>query len=173
MKRLKNEIFLLSFTILTVCLISMITIFFCQNYNQEKHNIFNALKSADGMMHRVNMNPDSKREPKLDDDAEDLMEKKDNRMIFMDSTIYTILLDEQDTILDIVNHSQNSMDNKKVETLAAEILKEKKVNHKIGFLLVDKYSYRYRKGNSLIILDNTKVTNRLNLNLLTYIFIYD
>lgn len=169
MKKLKKEIFLLSFTILTVSLISMITIFFYQDYTREKHSIFNTLKSADGMLHRMDRNPQNNRKPILD---EDLDGKRDGRMIFMDSIIYTILLDDQDTILDIINHSQNSMDNKKVEALATKILQEKKEKDKIGFLLVDRYSYHYRKGNSLIILDNTKVTNRLRLTFFHYILAF-
>lgn len=168
MKKLKKEIFLFSFITLTVCLVSIITLFFYQDYNREKHTIFNALKSAYGMMHRVEMNPDQI-EPIVKDEERDKENRKENKMIFMDATIYTVLLDEKDTILDIMNHSQNSMDNKEIEALATKILKGKKKENRVEFLLLHKYSYFYRKGNSLIILDNTKVTNRLILNLLTYV----
>ena len=37
---------------------------------------------------------------------------------------------------------------------------------------MDRYSYHYRKGNSLIILDNTKVTNRLRLTFFHYILAF-
>ncbi len=171
MKKLKKEVFSLSFTILTVSFISIIAIFFFQNYYQEKQKIFNALKSADGMMHRMEKNFPNKNSI-LEEGSKKLEEKRDNRMIFMDYTIYTILLDEEDNILDMINHSPNSMDNKKIESLTTRILKEKKNDFKIGFLLVDKYAYRYQRGNSLILLDNTKITNRLRLNLFYSFFLF-
>lgn len=172
MKKLKKEIFLLSFTILIVCFISMITIFFYQDYKQEKDNILGALKIAYGMTHRIDINREKPKEPIPKQNSKGLNEKEDNRMIFVDSTIYTVQLDEDDTILEVINHSQNSVGDKKIEELATKILKEKKVNNKIGFLLVNRYSYRYRKGNSLIILDNKKITNRLRLNLINYVLLF-
>lgn len=91
----------------------------------------------------------------------------------MDKTIYTILLDENDNIKDIINRSSNERSNSEIKSLAIQLLKKKNLKQEdIGFLYVNDYSYQYLKGESLTIIDNTKIKKSLLLSLGRSLFVF-
>ena len=91
----------------------------------------------------------------------------------MYSVIYTILLDDNDNILDVINHSNNEVSNEKIRELATKILKDKKIRTRyIGCLYLSDYSYSYLKGDTLVILDNSKIKKSLQLSLEMSILIF-
>ena len=74
---------------------------------------------------------------------------------FMDSVIYTILLDEFDNIKDVINHSNNNISDELRKDLGNSILKDKDIKDRyIGSLYSKDYFYSYKKGNVLVIYDN-------------------
>ena len=80
----------------------------------------------------------------------------DRNIRFMDTTIYTILLDSSDNVLEVINHSSNTIDNEIYDVLKSILGGDKKRDY-IGFLYTSKYSYSYSKGNQIILIDNSKV----------------
>lgn len=101
---------------------------------------------------------------KLEDKKEEGFNNQplDENIKFMDSTIYTVLLDHNGDIKDVMNHSNNEMSNDEISSLATSILENKNLETEhIGFLYFENYSYIYYKNNSLIILDNASTKNFL------------
>ncbi len=88
----------------------------------------------------------------------------------MDATIYTILLDSNDNIIDVINHSNS--DNSDIQEIANNILSNDKKNKYIGSLYFNHYAYSYNKGNSLIIVDITNVNEHLLNGLRTSLVIF-
>ena len=86
-----------------------------------------------------------------------------NRNIrFMDANAVTIILDENDNIIEMINHSNDDIDVTKYKEKAVEIINrsDKETEH-IGNLFFDDYSYAYHQGKELIIIDNTYVQENL------------
>lgn len=165
MKNLRNKIKLLIIIILTICLLVIISIFNIQKYLEEKNNINNSLNVSISLDKRKD-NP-----PVKPDNENDFMIDKNTK--FMDSTIYTILIDGDNNIKEIINHSNNSISNNEIKDIANSILTSKNIKNKyIGLLYFNKYSYAYYKGDSLIILDNTNVRNNLVKSLEISILIF-
>lgn len=94
--------------------------------------------------------------------------------IFMDSTVYTVLLDNNLNIKDVINHTTEEISDDKIKEIAENILKNKgEENTKIGNLYFDNYSYSLNKDNtSLVIIDNTNTKERLMQTLKTSIMIF-
>ena len=158
MKKLKNKVFYTIFGILTISLLSFIIIFNIQNYFDKKNIVERSLN--------MNFIDDKKGDmlpPRINDDTNIKLDDKhkiDYNIRFMDATIYTVVLDSNDNIIDIINHSNTDIDN--IKEIASSILNNKNIKRKyIGFLYLDNYSYSYSKGNSLIILDNTNIKEDL------------
>ena len=88
----------------------------------------------------------------------------DENIKFMDSVIYTVLLDENDGIKDVINHSSSS---------SSEILADgTPATLHIGNLYTDDYSYAYEKGSSLTISDNSRAKAALYGSLKTSALIF-
>ena len=151
MKKLKNKIFLFNYLVLTFCLITVIVIFNVQKYVEVKRKTENALKDIKENNLRA-QNNDKKNEP-LDNKRFDLK--------YMDNDVYTILIDENDNIKEIINQS-NSKYTTQINDIAKGILEKDVINDEyIGNIYFSDYSYVYIKGNSLSILNNKM--NRENL----------
>lgn len=151
MKKLKNKIFLFNYLVLTFCLIAVIVIFNVQKYVEVKRKTENALKDIKENNLRA-QNNDKKNEP-FDNKRFDLK--------YMDNDVYTILIDENDNIKEIINQS-NSKYTTQINDIAKGILEKDVINDEyIGNIYFSDYSYVYIKGNSLSILNNKM--NRENL----------
>lgn len=179
MKKLKQKVFFTIFLILTISLCSFILIFNIQNYNQEKRSITNNLAQITSNSQKIeennklNMLPDESYETghiEQDDDLHDAPE--DVNVVFMDSIVYTVLLDENDHVKDVINHSQNNKTIDEIKNVAERILESDNFSQtKIGNLYFDDYSYSCLEGKSLIILDNSPVKDRLLSYLRTSVII--
>lgn len=158
MNKLKNKVFITLFLILTLSILSFITVFNVQNYLEQKSSIENNLRiTIDNSKKNNNLKP-----PSYEDNE---MKPMDN-VKFMDSIIYTILLDNNDNIKDIINHSNNSLNESDISLMAKKILdnnilENKNMQTHIGCLYFDNYSYSYLKNNALIILDTTTIKSKL------------
>lgn len=150
MKKFKHKIFLTIFLILTISVISFILVFNTQNYIQLKNNIQDNLNQSIQNNDMMGEKKDLDKKPEIK---------------FMDATLYTVLLDENDNIKDVINHSNNSISNSKIKKIANNILDSNKKETYIGFLYLENYSYTYKQGNSLVILDNSKTKMSLIISL--------
>ena len=163
MKKFKNKVFYTIFSILMLSQISFIVIFNIQNYVDQKNIVKRNLDMA--------INENRRNNP---------MFENDKNIRFMDNTIYTIKLDSNNNIINIINHSNNDIEESLIKELATNILKENK-KEKIGFLYIDKYSYKLENGKILVIANNSNIQSMLLKGfrnstiifiLLTIIFIY-
>lgn len=115
MNKLKKQIFLTIYLSLTISILSIITVFTVQNYIQKYSTIKNTLN----INHKENVEPKETNE----------VPKEDPQNIkFVDTIMYTALLDEKDNIKDIINHSNNQITNEQIKKIATNILKNKKEN---------------------------------------------
>lgn len=141
MKKLKNKVFFTISSILTISILIFIIMFNIQNYLRQRNSIINTLNMA------------------INKDNSMFIEEKfqDKNIKFMDSIIYTIILDKDNNIKEIINHSNNKLETKEITLLANEILEDNPKEKYIGYLYFDNYSYIYLKNKVLIILDNRNI----------------
>ena len=157
MNKLKNKVFYTTMTILTISVLSIIVIFNTQNYIEQKNSIENSLNVA------TNNDKERGEKPpeKPVDDKAPMYNPTNEDIKFMDSTIYTILLNENNNIKDVINHSNDGAATTEITKLAQGILKSDIQERYVGCLYFADYSYVYQKNNSLTILDNTNIKGGL------------
>ena len=165
-KKLSKKIFYTLVLILTISILSVVSIFNIQNYLEQKNSINRSLN--------VSLNKRDRKIPPAKIKERNEIDNVENRNIkFMDSVIYTVLLDDNDNILDVINHSNNGVSNEKISELSIKILKDKKIKTRyIGCLYLSDYSYSYLKGDTLVIFDNSKIKKSLQLSLEMSILIF-
>ena len=168
MKKLKNKVFYVILLTLTIFLTSILIIFNSQNYRQEANNIKENLMRMDGNRNRQNNRPPNQ---------EQIEDKIKEPGIFMDSTIYTVILDENFNVIDVINHSTNDVSDEEIKTIAEKIVEENAMtNLEVGNLYFDKYSYSFiRNTNTLVIIDNSnaqeKLMQILKTSILTFVIL--
>lgn len=181
MKKLKSKVFLVIFLILTLFLVSILIITNYQNYQSQRESIRNILfkmdetrSRPDDFFGRNNLDLPNK-------DIENNMlpsklpqNQNEQPRIFVDSIIYAVRLDENNNIVEIINHTPDDVNEEKIRKIAETIIQEK--NHeeiKISDLIFDDYSYMFLKsGESLIIMDNTNAKDIFMRALTTSIIIF-
>ena len=175
MEKLKKKVFSVILVILTIFLISILVIFNYQNYIQKASDVKSNLMRMDNGDNGPN-GPNKEILDKGQQDNENIPEKKneENPQIFMDSTVYTILLDSNLNVKDVINHTTEEISDEKIKQIAENILKNKgNENIKIGNLYIDKYSYSLNKDHtSLVIVDNTNTREKLMQTLKTSSLIF-
>ena len=165
MKKLKNKVFFTIFTLLSTFLLTILFIYNYQNYNQEYRNINNNLKRINRENTELKKDFNIPDKPNFDNDNKKLM--------FMDSDVYSVKLNDNNEIEDITSHSINNEQTDKIEKIAKEIIISKKSKKTyIGNLYTNKYSYHYSIGKSITIIDNTDVNKRLTNILILSIVIF-
>ena len=143
MNKLRNKIFYTILGILTGSLLAFLLVFNIQNYNEQKDNVKRNL-NANIFMRNPFGEPNNK------------------NIRFMDASAYTIRLDSNDNIVEVVNHSSEEVATTKIKEIAESILSSEDLeNEHIGLLYFDNYSYSYRRGQSLVIIDNFYVQRNL------------
>lgn len=166
MKKLKNKVFFVIFFILTIFLVSILVIFNSQNYGQEVSNIKENLMRMDDVKVK---NP----VPNNNIQSNNFNDEKEPK-IFMDSTVYTVILGQDFNIVDVVNHTTNNVTDDEIKQIAENIInKNDSKNMQIGNLYFDSYSYLFTRNNdSLVIIDNSKAQDKLIQILKTSIFMF-
>lgn len=174
-KKLSNKIFYTLILILSIFILTVVGIFNIQNYYEQKKSINNSLNVSMTKKDRKVIPPtkiDDASEP-VDDVTHNTEDMKNKNIKFMDSVIYTILLDDNNNILEVINHSNDETSSEKISSIAKKILSNKNIKDRyIGNLYLSDYSYAYSKGEALIILDNSKIKNSLLLSLEVSLFIF-
>ena len=143
MKKLRIKLFATIFTIITIFTLFIYLYSNIRYYNQEQKNISDVLRIASSN------NYDDKK-----------------LRIFMEYNVYTIILDKDGSYKAIISHTFNDIDKKDVEKQIKNIIKKHDSNRYIKNLYVNKYSYIFTSDNILVLVDNSKATQRLRENLL-------
>ena len=168
MKKLKNKVFFVLLSLLTLFLVSILFISNYQNYENQKKEIEKNLIGMDERRERKDINI----EPK-EFNNENRPNEIERPRIFMDSVVYTVLLGQNNEILDIISHTENGISNDEIKEIALNILNDSnKKDKKIGNLYIDNYSYSIRENMSMTIIDNTIAKQRLISILKTSIIIF-
>lgn len=170
MKKLKNKMFWVIFSILTIFLASILCIFNYQDYVHEKKEIENNLMRAQETRDEQ-FRPDNKPEK-----MENQNNEEDRIPIFMDIIAYTVIYNENNEIVDIINHTQKNISEDQIKKTAENILKQNnKINTKVGNLYFDDYSYSFKGQNVLTIIDNQmaqkKLINLLRTSIIIFVFL--
>lgn len=175
MKKLKNKVFSVIFAILTIFLLSILMIFNFQNYQQKVNEVKNNLMRMD-----ENKNKNLNKIPNKSFDIPEtpIEENTENRemepRVFMDTTVYAIMLDSNLNITQVINHTTNDVSDEEIKSIAEQIIKNKGTEDiNIGNLYFTNYSYLFtRDSSSLIIINNTNNKEELIQFLKTSIFIF-
>ena len=143
MNKLRNKIFYTILGILTGSLLGFLLVFNVQNYGEQKDVI------------RRNLNANIfMRNP--------FGEINNRNIRFMDANAFTIRLDSNDNIVEVINHSNEDITTTKIKEIATSILSSENLEKEhIGLLYFDNYSYSYHKGQSLVVIDNHYVQSKL------------
>lgn len=151
MEKLKNKTFYTIHGLLSLFLIIVIIFFNFQNYNREVMAIKDKLLRVDKFIFfdKVPLQKPNNR----------FNENMKNRLI-MDYQIYTLLLNNNNEIIDVINHSENSLKND-IESIGNKFIKNNNEGLTINNLYFSNYSYNYKSGEYLIILDNSNIKERL------------
>ena len=102
--------------------------------------------------------------------------EEDKIPIFMDIIAYTVIYNENNEIVDIINHTQKNISEDQIKKTAENILKQNnKINTKVGNLYFDDYSYSFKGQNVLTIIDNQmaqkKLINLLRTSIIIFVFL--
>lgn len=92
----------------------------------------------------------------------------DQQKIFLNYTIYTVLLDNNGNYLGIISHTSNNTIDNKIIKLTDKIITKREDN--ISNLIFDNYSYMF-DNNRITIIDNTNETNEMRKYIVTSILI--
>ena len=164
MKKLKVKVFFIIFSLLTLFTIIIFTASSAKTYIERRTSIADML---------TKIPKTNNLSPKKDDNSPDFIKNIDNsRRIYLDFTIYTIVLDDDGNYQEIINHTNDDEYNEAyIKSIANDIINNHKSNLYIGNLYTSKYAYVFTPNNTLIIMDNTKINNLLINQLITNILL--
>ena len=164
MKKLKAKVFSTLFIIFTLFILFVLEINQYRGYETQVSSIENVLNKFPSRVSNNNPSPKKNRE--------DNEKEHDNHQFFLDFTVYTVILDDNGNYQDLINHSESDVDTTKLKKIVANIIKNHKENTHIGNLYLEKYSYSFSYNNTLTIIDNTTLQNRLIKSLITIIILF-
>ena len=164
MKKLRNKVFWVIFSLLTLFTAILFFATTARSYMERKNTISDMLTKIPrtfDMLDRRYENDNSNFDPsKMPDDGQ--------RRIFLDFTIYTVVLDDDGNYYEVINNTGNEeIDEDYVKKIATNIIKNHQEDYYVGNLYTNKYAYVFTSNDTLIIMDNTE----LNKTLLSQLFI--
>ena len=173
MKKLKTKVFLTVFTILTIFTFIIIATFTARNYIEKKNRISETLTNTSKEMNMINGNRKLENEPDPSMMPNRMIPDQDIKKIYLDFTIYTIVLDNNGSYQETINHTNNDdFDEQYVQDIANSIINSHQNNFYVGNLYIDKYSYAFTANNTLIIMDNTNTNKILLRQLIANILLF-
>ena len=159
MKKLKNKVFWVIFSLLTLFTFITFIVYTTRTYMERKKSISNMLSKVTRSFGIITSKNGISYGPSLDQDL---------RRIYLDSTIYTIILDDDGNYLELINNTNNDeLDEKYIEVIANGIIVNHEDNLYIGNLYTNRYSYIFTPSNILVIMDNSEL-NRVLINQLIF-----
>lgn len=156
MKKLKIKVFAVIFSLLSLFTVLIIGTSNVRFYLERKNTVSEIISS--------NMRIPKKEDKKKEEKKENVPNPPNNeqRNVYLDFTIYTIILDEDGNFKEIINNTNNEdIDEESIKEIANGIIKEHKENVFIGNLYKDRYSYVFTPNNMLVIMDNYELNTIL------------
>jgi len=154
MEKLRSKTFYTIFSIISSFIFLAVLFFNIQSYQKEFNGIKNNLRRMSDIIR--NPVPDKKIE-----NNRETMNNELNKRIIMDYNFYTLILDENNNILDMISHNENQLSNNIISEALDILSTSKKSEIKINCLYFDNFSYEVKSGNYLTIVDNSNVQERL------------
>ena len=157
MNNLKKKVFTLIFSILSISILGFIIVFNVGKYLEYNKIISNSLRN-------LSNNEENKNKINKDNIF------KNNNIRYMDKVIYTLLLNNDNSIKEVINLSNNSIDIDSIKLLGQSILNNNNIKkeyigniyfNKYSYIYFNKYSYIYSNSKYLIIIDNSSIQNSL------------
>lgn len=149
MNNLKKKVFTLIFSILSISILGFIIVFNVGKYLEYNKIISNSLRN-------LSNNEEDKNRLNKDNGF------KDNNIRYMDKVIYTLLLNNDNSIKEVINLSNNNIDIDSIKSLGQSILNNNNIKKEyIGNIYFNKYSYIYSNSKYLIIIDNSSIQKSL------------
>lgn len=161
MEKLKNKTFYTIYGLLSIFLIIVIIFFNLESYNRELVSIKDKLLRVDKFIFFDKV-PLQKPNNKFNENM--------NNKLIMDYQIYTLLLNNSNEIMDVINHSENLLKSD-IRSIGNKFIKNNNEGLTINNLYFSNYSYNYKNGKYLIILDNSNIKERLISSLIGSILI--
>jgi signal transduction histidine kinase len=163
MKKLKTKVFFVIFSLLTLFTLIIFVVGSTKDYLERQKTISDILTRIPRTFENLNKN-----NRPLEFNPSKANFEEDSRRIYLDFTIYTIILDNDGNYQELVNNTNNDdLDETKIKKIANNIINNHEENIYIGNLYTSKYSYAFTQNNTLIIMDNTDVNNNLIKGLIT------
>ena len=169
MKRLKNKVFCVIFFLLTLFTFMVFITSTTKTYMERKNTISDMLTKIPRTIENS-----EKKEEKKDPNfiPSRITPDQDPRRIYLDFTIYTIVLDEEGNYEEVINHTNNDeLDEETIKKIANNIIHNHKSDFYVGNLYTNKYAYTFTKDNTLVIMDNTELNKVLVNQLFSNIFL--
>ncbi|MBQ9517402.1 MAG: HAMP domain-containing histidine kinase [Eubacterium sp.] len=170
MNKLKIQVFGVIFLILTLFTTAGFAGFNMAIYNQQYQSVRRALDQTS----RMGGAPFEKKDDDFNPDqtAEAVPKREDMDAIrFIDNTVYTVELESDNTIKNIINHSQNQITDDEIKEIAVTMISQS-VQSEVGNLYFADYSYTFNSGKSIIIVDNSNTQQVLRSTFLYSLLIY-
>ena len=167
MKKLKVKVFSVIFLLLTIFTFMIFAASTIKEYIGTQNSIEDTL-------HRIiNLSDNSKNRNRPSNIPPSKNDQENNsRRIFLDFTVYTIILDENGNYKELINHTNNDeLEEETIKKISEEIINNHEDNMFIGNLYTNKYSYAFSQ-NSLIIVDNTNTNSELTKELINNIILF-
>ena len=158
MKKLRNKVFIVIFSLLTAFTFIIFFTTSTKSYINKKNSIRDVLTKVPRTFERSNFGPM-------------IIPNQDTRNIYLDFTIYTIILDENGDYYALINNTNSDVDEEYVKKVAENIIENHKEKFHVGNLYTDRYAYIFNNG-TLIIMDNTSTNTLLINQLLSNIIIF-
>ena len=172
MKKLKNKVFIVIYSLLTLFTLIIIVSGITSSYLEKKNSVSRVLTNFTRPPTAIR-EKDNKKDSDIKLPPTKIDPKEEERKIYLDFTIYTIILDENGSYKGIVNNTSNEeYDSDNITTIANKIINNHRDDFYIGNLYNDKYSYVFTQNNTLIIMDNTSINKLLVSQLGTNILIF-
>lgn len=157
MKKLKNKVFWLIFSLLSLFTAFIFIATSTRTYLERKNTISDLLLKL----------------PRTFSNMEMRSRENDSRRIYLDFTIYTVILDDYGNYRGVINNTYNEqLDEEKIKEVTNNIIKNHKTDFYIGNLYTNRYAYMFQSNNVLIIMDNQKTNQILFNQLISNVIIF-
>ena len=160
MNKLRKQVFGVIFMILTLFTTMVFSAYNIITYNREYKSVERSLFQTQEMGIRNDIVGSIRTDRQQFDDIR-----------FMDETVYTIIIDSNDQIVKIINHSNNNISDEEIEEIAVTMISQS-FQKEIGNLYFADYSYSYRPQKAIVIVDNSATKQLLRNTLLYSLILY-
>ena len=168
MKKLKAKVFFVIFSLLTVFTFVIFLGNTIRSYMERKNTISDILTRVPKTFENTSIRNKPDDFNPVRNNSED-----DQRRIYLDFTIYTVILDDNGKYQEVINHTnEDELEEQYIKSIANEIIENHSEKYYIGNLYTSKYSYVFTQNNTLVIMDNTEINGILAKDLLSNILLF-